>query len=80
MNYPRRMCVVLDAQISTDSTGEEVCRILVQGVFSEGAPLPPPLPGADRNVIRVFEGSDMRSVSAFRIPLGSTAEDGAATP
>jgi len=64
------MEVVLDAEQLDDGS----TRILVQGVFSRGAALPPMLAAGrphvkhvDRNVVQVFLGTDMHSVSAFRI-------------
>lgn len=55
-------------------TGHEFERVLFQGVFPQGAKLPPPVAGAERNVLSGFFGTDMRSVSAFLIQT-DIAED-----
>lgn len=55
--------VVLDVNPLDDGTYQ----VLVQGVFAEAGPLPPRLPGMDRNVVSCFAGANMRGVSAFRI-------------
>ena len=72
--------LVLDAEQLDDGS----TRILVQGVFSRGAELPPVLTSGrphvehvDRNVVQVFFGVNMRSVSAFRVVPASNASTGA---
>jgi hypothetical protein len=55
--------VVLDVELLDDGSS----RVLVQGVFAHGDPLPALRPERIRNVVACFLGRDMRDVSAFRI-------------
>jgi hypothetical protein len=64
--------VVLDV-VHVTRDGGEFERVLVQGVFPQGAALPPPLDGASRNVVSVFLGRDMRSIGAFLIETALSA-------
>lgn len=58
--------VVLDV-VHVSGPDGEFERVLLQGVFPQGAELPPAVDGASRNVVSAFFNTDMRSVSAFLI-------------
>lgn len=60
--------VVLDVvHVSGPPEGAEFERVLFQGVFPQGAALPPAVDGARRNVVHGFFGVNMNSVGAFLI-------------
>jgi hypothetical protein len=59
--------------------GGEYERVAVQGVFPLRAAHPPMRPGAHRNVVQVFFGSNMSGIPAFLI-MTALDEDGEVVP